>query len=153
MEPKELAVIRHAMEVQFRHQLYQDVKLPFLHSLGIKHILQGFGNDDVGFIGVMHLWWVNEDNQIIYDNPTNWPIPIKGLWKAEWFDTPEEGMKYAQEIQKDNIYDSAKLQAIMESSIKEMMETRIKRQVLKQIQEQQEDEFEDMEIPEEILWN
>ena len=153
MDTKEREVIRHAMETQFYHQLYQDVKFPFLQSLGIKHILQGFGNDEAGFIGVMHLWWVNEDNRIVYDDPTKWPIPIKGLWKTEWFDTPEEGMQYAEGLQKSNLYDSTKLQGVMQAGIKQIIEQKMKQQMMKQIQEQQEDELDDMEIPENILWN
>jgi hypothetical protein len=153
MDDGQKGVMRTALEMQFRYKFYQDITFPYLQSIGIRDVFQGFGNNETGFIGMLHLWWVPEESNVHFDSPKKFPIKIKGFWKAEWFDTPEEGMKYAQEIQKNNIYDSAKLQAVMESSIKEMMEAKIKRQIMKQIQEQQEDEFEEMEIPEEILWN
>ena len=86
------------MEVQFRYKLYNDVKFPYLQSLGCRDILQPFGNEEVGFIGVLHLKWFNEDNNIVYDNPKEWPVTVKGIWKAYWYNTPEMGHKIAEEI-------------------------------------------------------
>ena len=67
MDDKERKLLQQAMEIQFRHKLYCDIKFPYLQSLGIKDIVQGFGNEEIGFIGVLHLRWVNEDNNIVYD--------------------------------------------------------------------------------------
>ena len=87
--------LRHAMEVQFRYKFYNDVQFPYLQSLGIRNVLQGFGNEDVGFIGILHLWWVNEDNGIVYDNPRKSSVPIKGVWKSEWLDHPHDALAIA----------------------------------------------------------
>ena len=57
-------------EVQFRYKLYNDIKFPYLQSLVSRHFTI-FWNEEVGFIGVLHLKWFNEDNNIVYDNPKN----------------------------------------------------------------------------------
>ena len=62
MDLNQQNIIRQGIEIQFRHNLYKDIKFPFLQSIGIKHLLQGFQNEEVGFGGVLHMWWVNEDN-------------------------------------------------------------------------------------------
>ena len=61
--------IRTALEMQFRYKFYQDTVFPYYQSMGIKDVFQGFGNDEEGFIGMLHLWWVPEDSNIHYDNP------------------------------------------------------------------------------------
>ena len=86
------AQVRTALEMQFRYKFYQDVTFPYLQSMGIRDVFQGFGNEEEGFIGMLHLWWINEDSNIHYDNPREWPVKIKGVWKGEWFDTAQEGM-------------------------------------------------------------
>ena len=93
MDDKERKLLQQAMEIQFRHKLYCDIKFPYLQSLGIKDIVQGFGNEEIGFIGVLHLRWVNEDNNIVYDNSKEWPVKVKGVWKSTWYNTPEIGKK------------------------------------------------------------
>ena len=103
MTEKERKLWQQAMEVQFRYKLYNDIKFPYLQSLGCRDILQSFGNEEVGFIGVLHLKWLNEDNNIIYDNPKEWPVMVKGIWKAYWYNTPEMGHKIAEEIYNKNI--------------------------------------------------
>ncbi len=113
MNDKERKLLQHAMEIQFRHKLYCDIKFPYLQSLGIKDIVQGFGNEEIGFIGVLHLRWVNEDNNIVYDNPKEWPVTVKGVWKSTWYNTPEIGKKIAEEIQNRSIIDIEKVMEII----------------------------------------
>ena len=113
MNDKERKLLQHAMEIQFRHKLYCDIKFPYLQSLGIKDIVQGFGNEEIGFIGVLHLRWVNEDNNIVYDNPKEWPVTVKGVWKSTWYNTPEIGKKIAEEIQNRSIIDIDKVMEII----------------------------------------
>ena len=119
MSPEELTQIRHIVETQFRLQLYKDVKFPFLQSLGIKHLVQGFRNPEKGFIGILHLYWVNEDHGIKYDNPTKWQI--NGIWKSEWFDNENDGEKLALKIRDESPVDGEKLGEVMSRKIKEVM--------------------------------
>ena len=144
--------LRHAMEVQFRHKFYQDVQFPYLQSLGIKHVLQGFGNEDVGFIGILHLWWVNEDNNIVYDNPRQCPVQIKGIWKSEWLNHPQEAIAVAQKIQDEKPYNETKLVEIQQNHMKLIAEKQAQKEIMRQIQEKQEQEWsEEQEKP--ILLN
>ena len=113
MVDKERKLLQQAMEIQFRHKLYCDIKFPYLQSLGIKDIVQGFGNEEIGFIGVLHLRWVNEDNNIVYDNPKEWPVKVKGVWKSTWYNTPEIGKKIAEEIESKSIIDIEKVMEII----------------------------------------
>ena len=113
MNDKERKLLQHAMEIQFRHKLYCDIKFPYLQSLGIKDIVQGFGNEEIGFIGVLHLRWVNEDNNIVYDNPKEWPVTVKGVWKSTWYNTPEIGKKIIEEIESNSIIDIEKVMEII----------------------------------------
>mgnify|MGYP006265749675 CR=1 FL=1 len=56
MTEKERKLWQQAIEVQFRYKLYNDIKFPYLQSLGCQDILQSFGNEEVGFIGVLLLF-------------------------------------------------------------------------------------------------
>ena len=119
MSPEELTQIRHVIETQFRLQLYKDAKFPFLQSLGIEHLVQGFHNPEKGFIGILHLYWVNEDHGITYDNPTKWPI--KGIWKSEWLENQDDGEKLALRIRAESPVDGDKLGEVITRKIKEVM--------------------------------
>ncbi len=131
MDDKERKLLQHAMEIQFRHKLYCDIKFPYLQSLGIKDIVQGFGNEEIGFIGVLHLRWVNEDNNIVYDNPKEWPVTVKGVWKSTWYNTPEIGKKIAEEIQNRSIID---IEKVMEIITKRLLKYELRK--LKQVEKQ-----------------
>jgi hypothetical protein len=109
MDDGQKGVMRTALEMQFRYKFYQDITFPYLQSIGIRDVFQGFGNDEVGFIGMLHLWWIPEESNIHYDNPRKFPVKIIGFWKGEWFDTPEEGLKLAEKIENDRPYDTGKL--------------------------------------------
>ncbi len=131
MDDKERKLLQQAMEIQFRHKLYCDIKFPYLQSLGIKDIVQGFGNEEIGFIGVLHLRWVNEDNNIVYDNPKEWPVTVKGVWKSTWYNTPEIGKKIAEEIQNRSIID---IEKVMEIITKRLLKYELRK--LKQVEKQ-----------------
>lgn len=158
MTETERDMFRYAMETQFRYKFYQDVQFPYLQSLGIDHVFQGFGNEDHGFIGMIHLWWVNEDSGIVYDHPKKGPVAIKGMWKSEWFDTPEQGILAAQKIEKERIYDEQKLVFLTQNYIRQKTEQRARKEVERVLQERQEIESMAQEDVEEeakkvILWN
>ena len=131
MDDKERKLLQHAMEIQFRHKLYCDIKFPYLQSLGIKDIVQGFGNEEIGFIGVLHLRWVNEDNNIVYDNPKEWPVKVKGVWKSTWYNTPEIGKKIIEEIQNRSIID---IEKVMEIITKRLLKYELRK--LKRVEKQ-----------------
>ena len=145
--------LRHAMEVQFRHKLYNEVQFPYLQSLGIRNILQGFGNEEVGFIGILHLWWVNEDNNIIYDNVRRSLVKIKGIWKSNWLNHPQEAIILVQKLEDGRPYVEEKLVQIQQDYINQIAEKRVEMEVMKQIHEKQKEEEETEKIPKKILWN
>ena len=99
MEPNQREELRYAMETQFRYKFYKSPEFPFLPSMGIRHIFQGFeAKEELGFIGMLHLWWTNEDDGIKYDNPKYF---VKGIWHGEWFDDPMLGIEKALQVQKE----------------------------------------------------
>ena len=98
---KERELLRQAMEVQFRHQLYQKPEFTFLPSLGIRDIFQGFGNDEVGFIGFLHLKYFRLGEG-------------EKEWMSIWYDTPEEGVEAQRQWFEDVPYNRGKMmQAVM----------------------------------------
>ena len=101
MDERQQKELRYAMETQYRYKFYNSPEFPFLPSIGIKHVFQGFEikEEEFGYIGMLHLWWTNEDNKIEYDNPRYF---VKGTWHGEWLDDPKEGIKKATQIQKEN---------------------------------------------------
>ena len=158
MTEKERDMFRYAMETQFRYKFYKDIQFPYLQSLGIDHVFQGFGNEEHGFIGMLHLWWVNEDSGIVYDNPKKGPVAIKGIWRSDWFDTPEQGVLAARQIEKERIYDEQKLVSVMHNHIKRITEEMTQRKAERLLQEQLDIESPvDEEVEEEAkkvkLWN
>ena len=158
MTLEELNTIRYAMEVQFRHKFYQDLQFPYYHSLGIKNIFQSFASEEVGFIGMLHLWWVNEDSGIVYDNPRKGQVLIKGMWKSEWFDSAAAGIAAAQKIAKEKIYDEEKLVQAHQNHIRQWEQERAQKEAVRLLQEQQgiespaEEDVEE-EAKKVILWN
>ena len=158
MTEKERDMFRYAMETQFRYKFYQDVQFPYLHSLGIDHVFQGFGNEEHGFIGMLHLWWVNEDNGIVYDHPKKGPVAIKGIWKSEWFDTPEQGVLAAQKVENERIYDEQKLVFLTQNYVKQKEQERAQKEAVRLLRERQEierpvEEDVEEEAKKVILWN
>lgn len=116
--------LRHAMETQFRYKFYNSTEFPFLPAMGIKHVLQGFeAPPEVGFIGMLHLWWSPEDSGIVYDNPRPGIVP-KGTWHGEWFDNPEAAIEVAVQIQSEKIYDEVKLLEVHMNYVREGIKKR-----------------------------
>ena len=150
--------LRNAMEVQFRYKFYKDVQFPYLHSLGIRNVLQGFGNEDVGFIGILHLWWVNEDNGIVYDKTRKSPVQIKGVWKSEWLDHPHEALVLAQKLEKEKIYDEEKLVFLIQNYVRQKTEQKARKEAERLLRARQgiesmvEEDVEE-EAKRVILWN
>ena len=108
MEPRQRDELRIAMETQFRYKFYNSTEFPFLQSIGVNHIIQAFqAPDELGFIGVLHLWWSPDESEIIYDWPRKFS-PI-GTWNGEWLDRPEEAIQLAKQIQESRLYDENKL--------------------------------------------
>lgn len=77
--------LRKTLEMQFRYQFYQDLKFPFLQSMGCKHVFQAFSSEETGDLGILHLYWTPVGNGIEYEGTPSYP-EIKGMWKAEWYD-------------------------------------------------------------------
>ena len=158
MTEKERDIFRYAMETQFRYKFYQDIQFPYYHSLGIKDVFQGFGNEEHGFIGMIHLWWVNEDSGITYDHPKKGPVTIKGIWRSEWFDTPEQGVLAAQKIEKGRIYDEQKLVFLMQNYVQQKEQERAQKEAVRLLRERQDiesmiEEDVEEEAKKVILWN
>jgi len=158
MTEKERDMFRYAMETQFRYKFYQDVQFPYLQSLGIDHVFQGFGNEEHGFIGMIHLWWVNEDSGITYDHPKKGPVTIKGIWRSEWFDTPEQGVLAAQKVEKERIYSEQKLVFVMQNYLQQKEQERAQKEAVRLLRERQEierpvEEDVEEEAKKVILWN
>lgn len=136
MKDLNLQQLRDSLETQFRYNFYQDPKFPYLHSVGIKDIFQSFecNQDDIGFVGVLHLWWVNEDNNIVYDKPT--VIKPKGVWHSEWLESAEDGIEQARSLINQNkiFKPEALMEAILKANIK--IAERIQKKQLRLLQEE-----------------
>ena len=108
MNPEMRDELRYAMNTQFRYKLYRDPTFPFLHSIGIRHIIQGFeAKEELGFVGVLHLWYENNSGELSYH--TKDKHFVAGDWKHEWLDRPEDAIKLAIQIQKNKPYNEDKL--------------------------------------------
>ena len=111
--------LRYAMNTQFRYKFYNQTEFPFLPSMGIRHIFQSFeAPKELGYIGMLHLWWTKEDNGIEYDNPRYF---VKGTWHGEWFDSPEDGIKRAIQVQEEiTFWDQNKLLQVHHEYLNEL---------------------------------
>lgn len=133
----ELQELRKGMELQFRYKFYKDPKFPFLKSMGIKHVIQGFdAGDDVGFIGTLHLWWVSDPTGTVTD-----------IWESEWLDTPQEAIELAISIRQNKLYDEEKLVQSHKKAIAELAEMEAMRQLREKARKVAEEESE------KVLWN
>ena len=137
IDENELQELRKGMELQFRYKFYKDPKFPFLKSLGVKHVIQGFdAGDEIGFIGVLHLWWVADTTGTVTD-----------IWESEWIDSPQEGIALAQMLSKNRVYDEEKLMRAHQKEIGKMAEAEGMRQLREKARVQAEEESE------KVLWN
>ena len=63
-------------------------------------------------------------------------VAIKGIWRSEWFNTPEQGVLAARQIEKERIYDEQKLVSVMHNHIKRITEEMTQRKAERLLQEQ-----------------
>ena len=96
MDSEKRELLRQAMEVQFRHQLYSKPEFTFLPSLGIRDIFQGFGNEEIGYIGFLHLKYFRKKAG-------------EQEWAAIWYDTHEEGIEAQRHWFEDVPYNRGKM--------------------------------------------
>tara|TARA_B100000959_G_C14552998_1_gene448469 strand:+ start:176 stop:574 length:399 start_codon:yes stop_codon:yes gene_type:complete len=92
MDPKEKDILRKAMDVQYRYQLYNRPEFPFLPSMGIRDLFQMFGSEEKGFIGFLHLKYTHRGRG-------------EKEWDSVWYDTPEEGVEVQEKWFEDVPYD------------------------------------------------
>ena len=139
--------IRKGVEQQFRYKLYQDPKFPFLQTMGIKDIFQGFQCEEFGYIGTLHLWYTNESGELSHQ--TKEKQFLSGHWKAEWIGDAVEALELAIEIERSKPY-AEKLEQIhlkhstdlSEKRARELLEKRYKKDINKETEES-----------EKVLWN
>ena len=104
LEEKENGIqeIRKGVEQQFRYKLYQDPKFPFLQTMGIKDIFQGFQCEEFGYVGTLHLWYTNESGELSYQ--TKEKQFLSGYWKSEWISDAREALDMAIEVERSKPY-------------------------------------------------
>jgi len=128
MEPRQRDELRIAMETQFRYKFYNSTEFPFLHSIGVNHIIQGFeAPDELGYIGALHLWWAPDESDIVYDRPRK--FKVIGTWHGEWLDRPEEAVELAIQIQANRPYNEDKLIEVAIRHAKKMADLSVKKMV------------------------
>ena len=92
---EQLEKIRFTIEVRFREQLVRRAEFPFLQSMGLKDIFQGFTNPDGTYLGMLHLVWSSGTT-----------------WRSSWIDTHEEGEDLIRKIYREKPEDTEKLISI-----------------------------------------
>jgi hypothetical protein len=127
MDAKEKDVLRDAMEVQFRYMFYKRPEFPFLPSMGVKDIFQAFGNDEVGFIGFLHLKHTHRGEG-------------EKEWDSIWYDTPDEGAEVQERWFEDVPYDRHKLLQIHIEHFRDQARKERKQKEKSQLEELEEDE-------------
>ena len=128
MEPRQRDELRIAMETQFRYKFYNTTEFPFLQSIGVNHIIQGFeAPDELGYIGALHLWWAPDESDIVYDKPRK--FKVIGTWHGEWLDRPEEAIELAIQIQANRPYNEDKLIEVAIRHAKKMADLSVKKMV------------------------
>ena len=148
MDNQSIVEIRKGLEQQFRFKLYKDPKFPFLHSMGMKHMFQGFDAQEDGYIGTLHLWWSNESGEPSYH--TNNKQFLSGYWKSEWIDDATEAIELAMECERKNNPYAEKL---MRAFVKEQ-ERQLEISQKKKLEERYKKDMEKMEEESEtVLWN
>ena len=139
MDEKTLLEIREAMNIQFRYKLYRSPEFPFLASMGINHIIQGFeAPDEKEFVGILHLWYENNSGELSYQ--TKDKHFVAGDWKHEWYDHPEDAVELAMYISKAKPYDENKLVQIHMNYTKEIAD-RVSEKARMKILEEESNDF------------
>ena len=129
--------LRYAMNTQFRYKLYNDPTFPFLHSMGIRHIIQGFeAKEELGFVGVLHLWYENNSGELSEQSKDR--HFVAGDWKHEWLDKPEDAIELAIQIQKNKPYDEDKLIQIAIKYARKAADKHVKKLVEEHLENEEE---------------
>ena len=138
IDENELQELRKAFEMQFRYKFYREPQFPFLKSIGIKHVIQGFEHphEEVGFVGILHLWWVPDPTGTVTD-----------IWESEWLNTPYEGISLAQTLNQNRVFDVEKLVQTHTQAIQKTAEKEVMKQIQAKIRQQVEEESKN------VLWN
>ena len=144
MDDLTLQEIRKGVELQFRYKFYQDSKYPFLPAMGIKHIFQGFDAHDDGYIGTLHLWYVNDSGEPSYH--TKDKKFVSGIWKGEWIDNAIDAVERAMELENESYSYTEQLTHIHLNNMKaysdklarELIDKKVKKQ-MDELEEESED--------------
>jgi len=140
MTPEMRDELREAMNIQFRYKLYRSPEFPFLPSMGVNHIIQGFEHkEEKAFVGVLHLWYENESGEISYQ--TKDKQFLAGYWKHEWYDHPEDAVALAIYIQKSKPYDENKLIRIAMEHHEKMAVKEVEKIVRDNLEKESDDEL------------
>ena len=135
MDSKMRDELRFAMNTQFRYKLYRDPIFPFLPSLGIDHIIQGFEHkEEKSFVGVLHLWYENNSGELSYQ--TKDKHFVAGDWKHEWYDRPEDAVELAMHIQKSRPFDEDKIVRVILKHAEEMATKKVEKIIKENIEEE-----------------
>ena len=135
MDEKTLLEIREAMNIQFRYKLYRSPEFPFLASMGINHIIQGFeAPDEKEFVGILHLWYENNSGELSYQ--TKDKHFVAGDWKHEWYDHPEDAVELAMHIQKSRPFDEDKIVRVILKHAEEMATKKVEKIIKENIEEE-----------------
>ena len=93
---EELDHIRFSLEVQYRETLVRKPEFPFLQSIGMKDIFQGFKHPSGKYLGMIHLKWSSE----------------KTWLRKNWFDTKEDAEDFIRKLYEEKPVDTEKLYQI-----------------------------------------
>ncbi len=140
MDDKMRAELREAMNIQFRYKLYRDPVFPFLPSLGVDHIIQGFENkEEDEFVGVLHLWYENTSGEPSYH--TKDKHFVAGIWKHEWYDQPIDAYHLARYIQYKRPYDEDKIVQVILKHAQKVAAKKVEKIIKENIEEEIDDEL------------
>ena len=139
MTDEELQEVRKHTELQFKLMLYKRPEFPFLQSMGTKHLIQEFQSTEQIYLGTLHLWWTNEQDNNLYYSVNHTGPKVKGTWNSEWFNSLQEGRDLMAMVHKDSIVNKMKL---IEIATQYMIEVQAKKELTEMLEQE-----------ETILWN
>jgi len=139
MTDDELQKVRKNTELQYKLMLYKRPEFPFLQSMGTKHIIQEFKTEEQIYLGTLHLWWTNQQDNTLFYSVNHTGPKVKGTWNTEWFNSLQEGREFMELIHKDSIVDKMKL---IEIATQYMIEVQAKKELTEMLEQE-----------ETILWN
>ena len=140
MDPEVRDELREAMNIQFRYKLYKSPEFPFLPSMGINHIIQGFEDkEQKHFVGVLHLWYDNESGELSYH--TKDKQFVAGHWKHESYDQLIDAYHLARYIQYSKPFDENKIVKVIMEYAEEMATKKIEKIVNKHLEKESDDEL------------